>query len=324
MKFKLKNWLVCFFIVLTLIPSCLSACMSENSRQGSTTVVSLFSPGEESSKSAQALGLSGMFTVELQQVSDTWHYGKYYAATLSPHLYTGRRFSPVTGLYNLRNRYYQPKYGRFYSSDPIGFLGGQNRYGYVRNNPLRFVDPYGLCTEQLQVTPQDFVAREKYWKVLEASVEQRLKDDAKDMEEHPFDHIPIVISGINIRPLPRLKPPKLGLPQAQVGNATKNGFGDLTANEVRQIQNLARQTGEDVTVVGSAAKGTRGIKRPVSDIDYLVDPEASIRSGGKLEDLIRDTAPGPQEHGILKGTPDLSRGPAIIFKPNGEIIKIGN
>lgn len=32
----------------------------------------------------------------------------------------------------------------FITSDPIGFLGGQNRYGYVNNNPVIYTDPYGL------------------------------------------------------------------------------------------------------------------------------------------------------------------------------------
>jgi len=35
--------------------------------------------------------------------------------------------------------------GRFISEDPIGFLGRDaNLYGYVHNDPLRFVDPSGL------------------------------------------------------------------------------------------------------------------------------------------------------------------------------------
>jgi len=34
--------------------------------------------------------------------------------------------------------------GRFISKDPIGFRDGINIYGYVKNNPLRYIDPSGL------------------------------------------------------------------------------------------------------------------------------------------------------------------------------------
>ena len=41
-------------------------------------------------------------------------------------------------------RAYSPVLGRFISRDPIAEMGGINLYGYVSNNPLRFVDPGGL------------------------------------------------------------------------------------------------------------------------------------------------------------------------------------
>jgi RHS repeat-associated protein len=44
-------------------------------------------------------------------------------------------------------RYYDPAVGRFMQRDPIGTLGGLNVYAYVRNNPLRSVDPSGLYNE---------------------------------------------------------------------------------------------------------------------------------------------------------------------------------
>ena len=58
--------------------------------------------------------------------------------------YTGREYDADTGLYYYRNRWYDPELGRFISEDPIGFAGGDiNLYGYVGNNPLSFIDPYG-------------------------------------------------------------------------------------------------------------------------------------------------------------------------------------
>lgn len=49
-----------------------------------------------------------------------------------------------TGLHYNGARYYEPKTGRYLSSDPIRLQGGMNTYAYANNNPLRYIDPYGL------------------------------------------------------------------------------------------------------------------------------------------------------------------------------------
>jgi len=65
--------------------------------------------------------------------------------------YTGEMLDAESGLLYLRARYYDPSIGRFISADP--YLGRmaepvtQNRYIYVHNNPLLFVDPSGMVIQ---------------------------------------------------------------------------------------------------------------------------------------------------------------------------------
>jgi len=62
--------------------------------------------------------------------------------------YTGREFDPETSLYYYRARYYDARIGRFLQRDPVGYVDSQNLYVYVKNNPLRFIDPFGLCKDK--------------------------------------------------------------------------------------------------------------------------------------------------------------------------------
>jgi RHS repeat-associated protein len=47
-------------------------------------------------------------------------------------------------LYYMRNRWYEPKTGRFLSEDPAGALGGLNRYAFAGDNPIGLRDALGL------------------------------------------------------------------------------------------------------------------------------------------------------------------------------------
>jgi RHS repeat-associated protein len=64
----------------------------------------------------------------------------------NPKRYTGKELDG-TGLYYYSARYYDPSIGRFVSQDPVdGFLinpQSLNKYSYVLNNPLKYIDPTG-------------------------------------------------------------------------------------------------------------------------------------------------------------------------------------
>jgi RHS repeat-associated protein len=63
-------------------------------------------------------------------------------------------FDTDVSRYYYRARYYDQTNGRFISEDPIGFSGGRNFYGYVRNNPLKRTDPSGLCPIYIGYRPE--------------------------------------------------------------------------------------------------------------------------------------------------------------------------
>ena len=56
--------------------------------------------------------------------------------------YTGKPYDAVTGLSDYGFRDYSPTHARFRTEDPI--RDGENWFSYVGNNPVNWVDPWGL------------------------------------------------------------------------------------------------------------------------------------------------------------------------------------
>ncbi|MBK7333032.1 MAG: hypothetical protein IPI87_12050 [Betaproteobacteria bacterium] len=58
--------------------------------------------------------------------------------------FPGQYYDAETGTHYNYFRDYDPAIGRYSKSDPVGLLGGVNTYAYVKNEPIKRVDPKGL------------------------------------------------------------------------------------------------------------------------------------------------------------------------------------
>jgi RHS repeat-associated protein len=73
----------------------------------------------------------------------------HQSAIGNPWLFSSKQLDEETGLYYFTRRYYDPTLGRFVTTDPLGAADGINMYGYVRANPMMFVDPSGLLAKKV-------------------------------------------------------------------------------------------------------------------------------------------------------------------------------
>jgi RHS repeat-associated protein len=96
--------------------------------------------------------------------------GYLYGSTVVDHTrqkFTGKERDDETGLDFFEARYYSNSHGRFTSIDPIYFQRGMladpqrfNLYVYVRNNPLKFVDPSGM---ELHISLEGNASLVQFW-----------------------------------------------------------------------------------------------------------------------------------------------------------------
>ena len=90
-----------------------------------------------------------------------------------------------------RARYYDPSIGRFLSEDPIG-SGDSSLYVYSGNDPIDFVDPFGLRRRKPPVpppsgpiSPSSPVAISKAFNAYQKCVDDKDKDQACKVVANP-------------------------------------------------------------------------------------------------------------------------------------------
>jgi len=119
---------------------------------------------------ADGLGSIVAMTNSSKNIVQRYSYDTYGMLTgilnhelTNSYTYTGREWDRELGLYYYRARYYDPMEGRFIGKDPIGFAGGDvNLYGYVGNQPVDWIDPWGLISDEGQYL-EDIVKQMMPW-----------------------------------------------------------------------------------------------------------------------------------------------------------------
>ena len=71
--------------------------------------------------------------------------------------------SPVTGLVQMRNRWYSPPLGQFMSHDPLEYIDSHNLFAFAGQDPVGGWDPFGLSEKSfVEEIRQDIKGRRKF------------------------------------------------------------------------------------------------------------------------------------------------------------------
>jgi len=108
------------------------------------------------------LGSTRLLTDKDGEVTDTYDYDafgnitKRSGSTLNDYLFTGEKFDPNIGFYNLRARWYDPANGVFTSMDqhPGSIYDPYtlHKYTYCGNDPINRIDPSGMFFSMIEVS----------------------------------------------------------------------------------------------------------------------------------------------------------------------------
>jgi RHS repeat-associated protein len=181
----------------------------------------------------------------------------------------------ASGLQYRRNRYYDPRTGRFTQEDPIGLAGGLNLYGFANGDPINFSDPFGLWPDWLEAP-----GRASFSDIFAATkrVADRHAVGFDDLDPR-FMVLAVVSGGGSIVARP-------GFAQTQTLNAISAQFRNMTTelathNHFRAARLELRGTdtgGQHLKELSDMARGLRGSARQLQDMLKAPGLSADLRT----------------------------------------------
>ncbi len=200
--------------------------------------------------------------------------------------FTGASTPNATGGFTyLRNRWYDPKTGRFLTQDPIGLAGGVNLYAYAGNDPVSHKDPFGLlatdcCLEEAAATALAAEAIPGAQPVATAALAVVTAVAAAKVASDKLDELKSVTYT------------RTNLITGQVYSGMTSGFGDpsrlVAAREARHPERLKGFGPAQIDNVATGVLGAIAIRgREQQLIDFHGGAQ---RQGGTSANIIRSIA----------------------------------
>ncbi len=192
-------------------------------------------------------------------------------------------------------RFYDPSLQRWINQDTIGEAGGINLYGFVGNDPVNRVDPWGLTDEwglpdNLNVPGISPISIANPADLAEG------REQARQLRNVVVTEIVTApVGGSRWKFIDDLLE-AAGKGRGKAGGLIRKCFTrapkpSLTPSHLKKVQDFANKYDVEVHVVGSRAKGTA---RPDSDFDYIIGRDggsSKMRKRARRE-LPRGTAGG--------------------------------
>ena len=208
--------------------------------------------------------------------------------------YTGQTTLPEANLYYYKARAYDPKYGRFLQTDPIGSKDDLDLYAYTGDDPVNRADPTGLesITAEIYQDYRDHGGKEgyeTYWTRVSNSQEARRDFGAfTAVASAPFSLMGALEAGGTFIMARTAFATTEGSLAAAEGLGTE-GLRRTMNGSITSIRNIITNNGTASDFLG-AARESRGV---VTGFDHVTEMKQSITGLEKAAESLAGSLKNP-------------------------------